>query len=79
MAKQSLSPKLTAQALSSSADHTRQEGNARLCLVCCSLSVPVGSWQLAAGTMQLFINVVSEYVSWEALHLAKIVVSEQSS
>ncbi len=35
--------------------------------------------QLAAGTRQLFVNVVSEYVSWEALHLAKIVVSEQSS
>ena len=35
--------------------------------------------QLAAGTSQLLVNVVSEYVSWEALHLAKIVVSEQSS
>lgn len=79
MAKQSLSPKLTAQALSSMADHTRQDSNARLCLVCCPLSVPVSTCQLAAGTWQLFVNVVSEYVSWEALHLAKIVVSEQSS
>ena len=79
MAKQSLSPKLTAQALSSRADHTRQDSNARLYLVCCPLSVPFGICQLAAGTRQLFVNVVSEYVSWEALHLAKIVVSEQSS
>lgn len=79
MAKQSLSPKLTAQALSSMADHTRQDGNARLCLVCCPLSVLVSTCQLAVGTRQLFVNVVSEYVSWEALHLAKIVVSEQSS
>lgn len=45
---------------------------------CLCLLVPA-SWQLAAGTKQLFVNVVSEYVSWEALHLAKIVVSEQSS
>ena len=47
--------------------------------VCASRLLPVGTCQLAAGTRQLFVNVVSEYVSWEALHLAKIVVSEQSS
>ena len=53
--------------------------SALLPVVCASWHLPVDSWQLAAGTKQLLVNVVSEYVSWEALHLAKIVVSEQSS
>ena len=47
--------------------------------VCAIWHLPAGSWHQAAGTWQLFVNVVSEYVSWEALHIAKIVVSEQSS